>query len=115
MGEDFHKLETLIFSLLFNSFTKTTKKKQQSENLLGKKCLYKHILVMNNNIQILVIFFLKKIVLGYFRFAAISLLQHMILAPPKEIWDLSSQIGMEHDSPELEGRFLTTRLPGKSL
>ena len=36
MGEDFHKLETLIFSLLFSSFTRTTKKKQQSENLLGK-------------------------------------------------------------------------------
>ena len=29
MGEDFHKLETLIFSL-FNSFTRTTKKKKNN-------------------------------------------------------------------------------------
>ena len=36
MGEDLHKLETLIFSL-FNSFTRTTKKKKQYDNLLGKK------------------------------------------------------------------------------
>ena len=43
MGKDFHKLETLIFSLLFNSFTRTTKKKKNMKTYREKMPIQIHI------------------------------------------------------------------------